>query len=48
MVEELGIAQPVLAMWESGSRKPTGLALRYLLEVWIPRCLEGREEGETP
>ena len=42
---ELGIAQPVLAKWESGSRRPSGLALRYLLEVWIPRSIEGRKEG---
>ena len=43
--EELGIVQPVLAAWESGARRPSGLALRYLVEVWIPRSLEGRNEG---
>ena len=41
---ELGLAQPTFARWESGSRRPSGLALRYLLEVWIPRSLEGRKE----
>jgi len=42
---ELGIVQSVLARWESGARRPAGLALRYLIEVWIPRSLEGRKEG---
>ena len=41
----LGVPQPTVAGWESGARKPAGLALRYLLEVWIPRSFEGREEG---
>jgi len=42
---ELGITQPVLAGWESGARRPSGLALRYLCEVWIPRSLDGRDNG---
>ena len=43
--EDLGIGQPVLARWESGSHKPTGLARRYLLEVWIPKALGERDSG---
>ena len=44
--EELGVDQGAFAKWESGSRHPSGLALRYLLEVWIPRSLKRREGGE--
>lgn len=43
---ELGISTSRLANWETGESRPRGLALRYLLEVWIPRSLEGREGGE--
>ena len=43
---DLGVGQPAFAKWETGSRRPSGLTLRYLLEVWIPRSLKGREGGE--
>ena len=38
---DLGILQPVFARWESGARKPSGLALRYMTEVWIPNAPRG-------
>lgn len=41
--ENLGVPQSVLAEWESGTARPRALALRYLLEVWIPRNLAGQE-----
>lgn len=44
---ELGIARTMLAQYETGAQRPVGLALRYLLEVWIPRSLEERgSEGD--
>ena len=42
----LGIPQSVLAGWESGTHRPQGLALRYLLEVWIPRSLDAGKEQD--
>ena len=45
---DLGIVQPVLAKWESGARKPAGLALRYLLEVWIPNAPARANDGGKP
>lgn len=45
---DLGITRSRLAMIETGAFKPRGLALRFLLETWIPRSLEGREEDKKP
>lgn len=45
---DLGIVQPVLAKWESGARRPSGLALRYLLEVWIPSAPARANDGGKP
>lgn len=38
---ELGIADTTLASWESGTRRPSTLARRYL-EAWAAACLGER------
>ncbi|QDV07291.1 Helix-turn-helix domain protein [Planctomycetes bacterium Poly30] len=38
--KDLGIPQSTLAAWESGSKRPSHLAQRYLDEVWIPKSKE--------
>lgn len=43
---DLAIPQSALGAWESGARRPSGLALRYLVEVWIPESLERAEGAE--
>lgn len=43
--EDLGIDRATLAEYETGSSRPVGLALRYLMEVWIPRSYERDDDG---
>ncbi|MGK0482457.1 MAG: DNA-binding transcriptional regulator YiaG [Planctomycetota bacterium] len=38
--KDLGVPQSTLAAWESGSKRPSHLARRYLVEVWIPKSKE--------